>query len=412
MKRNLQSFVVAAVLLLLLLTITPTLCNAQAPNWTALVSDSATCLGVDSNNNPVNRSYTFVPTNAYAYSWIKLQNVPPQNHTVDSYWYTPNGALYIKNSYTIPTSSSNVGWNNYCVWSYVNIDGYSASTILGIWNIQTYIDGVAVISQNFAISLVSSSAYINGVPYFHQQGSTWCGPTALQMDLKYFGVEKSINEIAANVWDSNNQTTYTTSMQAYPQQLGFNSTAFTGSIDVLKQGIRNNIPSIVLQRVSESDSTGHYRVVVGYDDYTGVFITNDPGQFANYNLTYSLFTDLWTKGSTFTGSNWTLQITPTSSTPRTSATPPSLISPSPTVNPTHLSTPFVSSNPTPTPSPFLGSLSSASPSFSEGPTATGSLRVGTSSNLLSYMYLIAAIIAVLVVAVVLVVLKKKNVNKS
>jgi hypothetical protein len=188
------------------------------------------------------------------------------------------------------------------------------------------------------------------------------------MDLGYFGVGKSINEIVANVWDNNNQTTYTTSMQAYPQQLGFNSTAFTGSIDALKQSIRNNIPVIVLQRISESNSTGHYRLVVGYDDSTGVFITNDPAQCANYNLTYSLFTDLWTKGSTFTGNNWTLQITPTSNTPRTSETPAPLISPSPTVSPPETLTPFISSTPTPAPSSLPSSLVTALPSVPEFPT--------------------------------------------
>jgi len=360
--------VVAAVLALLPLTIPIAFCDAQSTNWTTLVNDSATCQGIDSNNSPVNRCYTFVPTNSYAYSWIKLQNVPPQNHTVNWYWYMPNGDLYFTNSYTIPMSSNNLGWNNYCAWSYVNIEGSSASSILGTWNIKTCFDEVTLLSQDFDISLVSSSAHIVGVPYFHQQGSTWCGPTALQMDLGYFGVEKSINEIVTNVWDSNNQTTYTTSMQAYPQQLGFNSTAFTGSIDALKQSIRNNIPAIVLQRISESNSTGHYRVVVGYDDSTGVFITNDPAQSANYNLTYSLFTDLWTKGSTFTGNNWTLQITPTSNTPRTTETPAPLISTSPTVDPPETSTPFISSTPTPTPSALPSTLVTPLPSVPEFPT--------------------------------------------
>jgi len=67
---------------------------------------------------------------------------------------------------------------------------------------------------------------------------------------------------------------------------------------------------LVLQRFSVQDSYGHYRVIVGYNDKEGTFITFDPILGRNYNISYTEFTELWKPGSTFSTCNWTLLITP------------------------------------------------------------------------------------------------------
>lgn len=321
MKKSID-FVISAIVLALLIMANPGAFCQVAPttNWSTLVNDYATCQGVDSNNNPVNRADTFSSTDSYVYSWIAFQNVPPQNHTVVWYWYMPNGTLYTESSYTIPNNNG-LGWGSYNVWGDININGYLPSHILGTWSVKTYVDGEALLIQSFTISSSAPSSYISGVPYDSQETNTWCGPATLQMVLGYYGVQKSQSEIAASVYNQDNKTTYTNSMQVYPQQLGFNSTMSTGSIEALKQDIQNGIPTIVLQRVSDSDSEGHYRVVVGYDDLEGVFITDDPGQSANYNITYGDFVALWNNISASTTVNWTLTIVPYVSSPNPSSTP-------------------------------------------------------------------------------------------
>lgn len=99
-------------------------------------------------------------------------------------------------------------------------------------------------------------------------------------------------------------------MKEYPQQFGCSIEELVGSIDHLKRRVSRGFPVIVLQRFSFQNPYGHYRVVVGYDDETQKFTTLDPAIGRNYNISYTEFAALWTSGSTFTLTNWTLVVLP------------------------------------------------------------------------------------------------------
>ena len=61
--------------------------------------------------------------------------------------------------------------------------------------------------------------------------------------------------------------------------------------------LANGIPVIVLQRLSLDSNVGHFRVVHGYDDTTGEFISDDPLLGADYHISYDTFVDLFGGGT-------------------------------------------------------------------------------------------------------------------
>ncbi len=295
--------------------------------------------------------------------------MPPENHTVTWEWYMPSGKLYTTITYTIPTSTNNNGWGSYTVWGRTNIVGYSTNELLGLWNIKVSVDGETAVTQSFTVSYYATSAIILGIPYYSQGSNNYCGPTALQMVLGYYGEQKTQSEIVAHVFNTENDTTYTTDCKRI-RSTRFNSTAFTGTIETVKQYVNSRIPVIVLQKVSETDERGHFRVVAGYDDTKGVIITYDPDKSANYNLTYAEFANLWQGGSTFTAVNWTLAIVPYSGAPAPTVVPASP-QPTQTTQPTTSPTPTATNTPTVTasPTPITTATQTANPTQTTAPTS-------------------------------------------
>ena len=372
-----------AIVVLLILTSVSIFCqSAKATNWISLVNDYTTCQNVDSNINPVNRRDAFNIQDNITCAWISFHNIPPDNHTVSWLWYNPNGEIYTQFSHIIPANpdNNNAGWGRYNVWAYINIAGYLPSTNPGTWRVETYVDDTFVLTQSFDISSYPNLAYINGIPYSSQENSTLCGPAAIQMVLGYYGIQKSQSEIASNIYNSTSETTFLGFMHSYPLQLGLNSTAFTGSIEAIKQNIQRGIPVIVLQRISDGESAGHYRVVVGYDDLSRIMITYDSAKTANYNITYNQFITLWKNGSSFDTKNWTLIIVPYNYNPTPST--PSTIAPYPsvTVSPSSSS----SSPPSSTPTNQIITKTSPSPTIPEFSACTISMLILTVTLIVVY----------------------------
>jgi ABC-type bacteriocin/lantibiotic exporter with double-glycine peptidase domain len=162
---------------------------------------------------------------------------------------------------------------------------------------------------NYACGQSNSSAYIDGVPYY-TQGDYWCGPAALQMVFGFWGVYIDQNAIASRVYNQTDNSTSINAMKDYAENIGFNCSETQGSIEALKVYVQRGFPAIVLQRISNDDSRGHYRVVVGYDDAKSILVTYDSEEYMNYNLTYNQFRNLWVNGTTFSTINYTLIIEP------------------------------------------------------------------------------------------------------
>jgi len=155
-----------------------------------------------------------------------------------------------------------------------------------------------------------SSFYIYEVPYASQKHAYWCGPASLTIVLKYWGLNVTQEEIAAQTYNPETKLTNISIMKSYPLRCGFRSEELNGSIDCLRKWIRKGCPIIVLQKLSLQDVYGHYRVVVGYDNEKDLVMTFDPILGPNYNMTYSEFAELWMPGTTFQTCNWTLLVIP------------------------------------------------------------------------------------------------------
>ena len=176
-----------------------------------------------------------------------------------------------------------------------------------------------------------SSYDIASVPYHVQVMAYHCGPAALEMVFDYWGPDVNQTDIghAANTTPS--AGTYTTDLRR-AAHFSASSTAIqdpslhgyherdtgyaaaecqwsypgTGDPDYpdryndLKNLISSDIPVILLTWYDGTHSTGHFRVVKGYNDATNVFVVHDPwytapyqGPNVQFNQTF-LVDNLWT----------------------------------------------------------------------------------------------------------------------
>jgi ABC-type bacteriocin/lantibiotic exporter with double-glycine peptidase domain len=133
------------------------------------------------------------------------------------------------------------------------------------------------------------------VPYEPNLGNT-CFSSCFAMVMRYWNKDVHVQDIVKivglppfhgydhqelNSWMAKN---YNLRFKYLP-----NST-----IDDIKIYLSEGYPIIVHQTMSFKDTSGHNRVVIGYDDNKNVFITNDPSRFGlNYEIPYSVFKDLW-----------------------------------------------------------------------------------------------------------------------
>jgi len=161
------------------------------------------------------------------------------------------------------------------------------------------------------------------VPFGYQEKLYWCGPAALDMVFNYF--EEGVSQFeVAEVARSYPWTTYTdelrraahfsglsTSMGSemptlnitgyFARKLGYAAFEQWGmTIDDLRGLINAGYPIVVLTWYSPAHSSGHFRVVVGYNE-THVFV-NDPWKNVEWGGAYggpslalenSVFLDLW-----------------------------------------------------------------------------------------------------------------------
>lgn len=185
------------------------------------------------------------------------------------------------------------------------------------------------------------AAYEFEVPYYQQLTNVWCGPASLEMLFDFYGPDITQSDIAL-VAETDSSGTYTSEMiraahyssnsdttDIPPDGYGvrrFGYAAYwhqwSGTYEAISESVKtllvNNIPLLVLTYYDASHSTGHYRVLKGYDDVTNNYILHDPwysGTYHGPNETINqnlLINDLWTLYSRWGMiiQPWLLTITP------------------------------------------------------------------------------------------------------
>jgi ABC-type bacteriocin/lantibiotic exporter with double-glycine peptidase domain len=149
---------------------------------------------------------------------------------------------------------------------------------------------------------------IDSVPQLHQ-GRKECGPTALAMVLRYWGVKKSSDELKDDLnWDPEKGVSFMSMLNFPYQKYGLRVNTIdslkTGSIEAIMEQISQGRPVIALQYINYGGLT-HWRVVIGYDHKKGKIYMRDPeitrGGLSVVN--YKQFLNLWdlsTKNSMIT----------------------------------------------------------------------------------------------------------------
>ncbi len=137
--------------------------------------------------------------------------------------------------------------------------------------------------------------------YFVSQTFNNCGPSALSMDLSYYGVHVSQETLADDLRPTHNdsgigddKSTTPEELVAEAQKYGFNAYYRPdGSIQLLKDFIANGIPVMTRTLFIPTEDYGHYRVIKGYDDATGEIIDEDGFQGPEVHYTDAAFMSLW-----------------------------------------------------------------------------------------------------------------------
>ncbi len=131
-------------------------------------------------------------------------------------------------------------------------------------------------------------------------GEVWqtlnnCGPASVSMVLAYFG--RHVTQVEAEkilrpdpeIWGM-----LPNAVPPYVAAFGLGARVLDhGSADVLKTLLRQGIPVIVAQWLSEDQKLPHYRVVTGYDDEKESFLVNDGVLGFGHAIAYADFDKLW-----------------------------------------------------------------------------------------------------------------------
>jgi hypothetical protein len=137
--------------------------------------------------------------------------------------------------------------------------------------------------------------------YYVSQTFNNCGPSALSMDLSYYGVHVSQEVLADDLRPTHNETGKNDDKSTTPEELvaeaqKYGFTAYyrpNGSIQLLKDFIANGIPVITRTLFIPTEDFGHYRVIKGYNDATGEITDEDGFQGPEVHYSYANFMSLW-----------------------------------------------------------------------------------------------------------------------
>lgn len=149
-----------------------------------------------------------------------------------------------------------------------------------------------------------SSLVIESIPSITQI-KDYCGPASLAMVLKYWGFTADQKAIGKVVFDPSVSGTNGAEMILYARKKGLSAYSWNSNLSDLKEKLAAKIPIIVLQDCNLTDTSGHYRVAIGYDDKAGVVYVRDSYEPNNKSIPYATFEKLWKRHG-----NWSLLICP------------------------------------------------------------------------------------------------------
>jgi len=123
--------------------------------------------------------------------------------------------------------------------------------------------------------------------------------------MQHFGEKTTQEEVGKEIYDPLSGATNGADMLFYARQKGYAAYSWNTSLDDVKKKLAEGIPVIVLQQNSSEDTSGHYRILTGYDDEAEKFYVMDPYYDSITELKYSKYLK-WSAKMGF----WALMIAP------------------------------------------------------------------------------------------------------
>ncbi len=151
---------------------------------------------------------------------------------------------------------------------------------------------------------------IQDVPFEKWLARNYCGPACLTMVLNYWGGHFTQQQVAADIYDSERQGTYSSELVFYPRTLGFMTYSFRGDLQILRDLVGQNIPVIALTKPILQLDKGHYRVVIGFDEAKREVIFHDPYFGDRYAMAAESFLKLWELGKGLNEYRWAMAVVP------------------------------------------------------------------------------------------------------
>lgn len=120
-----------------------------------------------------------------------------------------------------------------------------------------------------------TSFRIDGVPRI-KQNTNYCGPAVVASALQHLGETITQETVGEAVYDPVQRATNGADMLYYARSKGYAAYSWNSSLEDAKRKISAGAPILVLQRNSDTDASGHYRILTGYDDAQQKFYVMDP----------------------------------------------------------------------------------------------------------------------------------------
>ncbi|MDQ5928189.1 MAG: uncharacterized protein QG633_627 [Patescibacteria group bacterium] len=146
------------------------------------------------------------------------------------------------------------------------------------------------------------------IPYVQQEHPHWCGPAALLMVLKFFGMEKTQADLAALLKTSEEKGTSEEMMETVARDLGFDVRTGSGVYEEIVNALEEG-SAVIVAFIESQDTKGHHAVVT--DANSDRIRLLDPAQSNNAHIVLSKegFIKRW--GSKYTAHHqWFMTLKP------------------------------------------------------------------------------------------------------
>jgi len=155
----------------------------------------------------------------------------------------------------------------------------------------------------YTLPPIPSSKVLSNGGYHIFQTFNNCGPAALSMTLRFYGINVSQAQLGQSLrpyqipgGDNDDKSVTLEELAEKSKEYGFVPYHRPmGNPEIVKKFIANDMPVIARTLTKPTEDIGHYRIIKGYDETAGTFLQDDSLQNKNLTYTYADFNEIWKK---------------------------------------------------------------------------------------------------------------------